>query len=90
MAELIGILGEHYRSSQQLKFKVTEKQQTVHKFVQQCCFFQNEYRTSNLQIRHTTLPLLQSFTNPFYFPKEKINYTEVNLKFKTRHYRSEV
>jgi len=34
MAELLGILGQHNWSSLQLKFKVVEKQQTVHKFMQ--------------------------------------------------------
>jgi len=58
MAELLGILGLHNRSSQQLKFEVAQKQQTVNKFVQQCWFFHSEAKTSNLQIRQTTLLLL--------------------------------
>jgi len=36
MAELLGILGQHKRSSQYLKFEVVQKQQSVHTFVQQC------------------------------------------------------
>jgi len=49
MAELPGILGKHNRLSQQLKFEVAEKQQTVQKFVRQCCFFQS--KLLNLQTR---------------------------------------
>jgi len=37
MTELLGILGQHNRSSQQLKFEVVQKQHIVHSFVQQCC-----------------------------------------------------
>jgi len=33
MAELLGVFGQHYRSFQQLKFEVVEKQQTVHKII---------------------------------------------------------
>ncbi len=70
MAELLGILGLHNRSSQQLKFEVAEKQQTVHKFVQQCWFFQSEAITSKFADQADNIA---PFTNPFSFPKEKIN-----------------
>ena len=63
MAELLGILGLHNRSSQQLKFEVAEKQQTVHKFVQHCMFFQSEAITSKFADQETTLPLLLSKRN---------------------------
>jgi len=39
MAKLLVILGQHYRSSQQLKFEDVDKKQTVHKFVQNVAFF---------------------------------------------------
>jgi len=49
---LLGILGQHNRSSQQLKFAVVEKQQIL-------CFFQSDARELvNLQIRQTTLLIL--------------------------------
>jgi len=41
LAFLVNITG-------QLKSEVVEMQQAVHKFVQQCCFFQSEARTSKL------------------------------------------
>jgi len=68
--ELLGILGQHNRSTQQLKFEVVKKQQTVCKFVQQCCFFQSEARTNSLtlQIRQTILLILQT---PSTFPKKR-------------------
>jgi len=34
MAELLGILGQHNKSSLQLKCEVVEKQHTVHKLMQ--------------------------------------------------------
>jgi len=77
MAELLGILCQHYRSSQQLKFEVIEKQQTVHKFVQQCCYFQSEARTSKFADQADNVG---PFTKSFYFLKEKISYLEVNFK----------
>ena len=69
MAELLGILGLHKESSQQLKFEVAEKQQTVNKFVQQCWFFHSEAKTSKFADQADNIA---PFTNPFYFPKEKI------------------
>jgi len=59
-----------YITSQQLKFEVAEKQQTAHKFVQQCWFFQSEGITSKFADMADNIAL---FTNPFSFPKEKIN-----------------
>ena len=74
MAELLGILGLHNRSSQQLKCEVVEKLQRsnkfVHKFVQQCWFFQSKARTSKIADQADNIAHL---VNPFYFPKEKIN-----------------
>ena len=63
MAELLGILGLHKRSSQQLKFEVAEKQQTVNKFVQQCCFFHSEATTSKFADQADNIA---PFTNHFY------------------------
>ena len=67
-----------WSTSQQLKFEVVEKQQTVHKFVQQCTcsFFQSEARTSKFADQADKIA---HFTNPFYFPKETLNSLEVNL-----------
>jgi len=76
LAKLLGILGQHNGSSQQLKFEVVEKQQTGHKFVQQCSFFQSEARTSKFADQADKIA---HFTNPFYFPKETLNSLEVNL-----------
>jgi len=70
MAEFLGILDLHNRSSQQLKFEVAEKQQTADKFVQQCWFFQTEAITSKFADQANNIA---PFTNPFCFPKEKIN-----------------
>jgi len=47
-----------------------EKQQTVHKFVQQCWFFQSEVITSKFGNQSDKIV---PFTNPFSFPKEMIN-----------------
>src|SRR6218665_3636487 len=63
MAELLDILGLHNRSSQQLKSEVAEKQETVHKFVQQCCFFESEARTSKFADQADNIA---SFTNPLF------------------------
>ena len=70
MAELLGIICLHNRSSQQFKFEVAEKQQTVHKYVQQCWFFQSEAITSKFADQADNI---SPITNPFPFPKEKIN-----------------
>jgi len=56
--------------NEQLKFEVAEKQQTVHKFVQQCWFFQSEAITRKFADQADKIAL---FTNPFSFLKEKIN-----------------
>jgi len=77
------LLGLHNRSSQQMKFEVAEKQQsvqTVHKFVQQCWFFQSETITNKFADQADNIA---PFTNPFSFPKEKINQLEVNVGFLT-------
>ena len=62
MAELLVILGLHNRSSQQLKFEVAEKQQTV-KFVQQCCFFHSEATISKFADQADNIA---PFTNHIY------------------------
>jgi len=46
------------------------KQQIVHKFVQQCRFFQSKARTSQIADQADNIA---HFANPFYFSKEKIN-----------------
>ena len=68
VAELLGILGLHNRSSQQMKFEVAEKQQTVQKFVQQCWFFESEALTSKFADQADNIA---PFTNPFPFPKDQ-------------------
>ena len=50
-------------------FEVAEKQQTVNKFVQQCWFFHSEAKSSKFADQADNIA---RFTNPFYFPKEKI------------------
>ena len=67
MAELLGILDLHNRSSEQLQFQVAKKQQTVHKFMQECWFFQSEARpiTSKFSDQADNIA---PFTNPFSFP----------------------
>jgi len=52
-----------------LKFEVAEKQQTVHKFVQQYWFFQSEAVTSKFADQADNIA---PFTNLFSFPKEKV------------------
>jgi len=46
-------------------------------FLQQCCYFQSEARSTKFTDQADNIG---SFRNLFYFPKEQINYLEVNFK----------
>ena len=61
-----------FLASQQLKFQFVDEPQTIHKFVQQCCFFQSEART--IRPKFTAQAANIAHTSPTTFPKKTINY----------------
>jgi len=62
----LAFFGQSVTSTMEI-LNITEKQQTVHKFVQQCCFFQSKAITSKFADQADNIA---HFKNPFFFLKE--------------------